>query len=73
MTLPFKKKKEKPALHVSLDITLEEAIKNNKNCFYLPLLEGEEQLAHAWAIRHRIWMEVSHKNGNTLVYKFSGF
>lgn len=73
MTLPFKKKKnEQPALYTSLEIALEEAKTNKKTYFYLPLLDGEEHIAHSWAVRHRLWMEKSHKNGNTLVYKFSG-
>ena len=73
MTPPFKKKKkEQPALYTSLDLALEEAIENNRDYFYIPLLEGEEKIAHSWAVRNRLWMEVSHKNGNTLVYKFNG-
>lgn len=73
MTLPFKKKKkETPALYTSLDIALEEARDTKHSYFYIPLLEGEELLARAWATSHHLWMEISHTNGNTTIYKFSG-
>ena len=73
MTLPFKKKKkEQPALYVSLNLALQEARENNKNYFYISLLEGEEKLAQSWAMRRRLWIEPSHKNGNTIVYKING-
>ena len=72
MTL-FKKKNSIPALHYSLDMRVEEMKELGNTSFYYPLKEDEIKQAEAWAMRHRYWMEVSHKNGNILVYKFSGF
>lgn len=69
----FKKKKPIPALHYSLDIRVEEAKEMGKTNFYYPLKEDEIKQAEVWALHHRYWMEISHKNGENLVYKFSGF
>lgn len=72
MTL-FKDKKPIPALYPLLDSKLQEAIEQNKKCFYYPLLNTEVNIASSWALKHHIYMEVSHINGNTTVYKFSDF
>lgn len=70
---PFKKKKKDvPALYFTLNKDLEEARNAKKDYFYCPLLEGEETLAYAWCVTHHMWMKISHKNGNTNVYKFYG-
>ena len=69
----FKKEKKQPALYVVLDSNLEEAKKNKKNKFYYPLHDYEVDSARAWAMRQHLWMEISHKNGEYLVYRFSGF
>ena len=69
----FKKKKKIPALHYSLDLHVEEAKEMGKTCFYYVLEKQEIQQAEAWAIQRRYWIELSHKNGDNLVYKISGF
>lgn len=70
----FKKKKEIPdPLYYVLNEKLAEAKEMGKSYFYYALLEGEYDLARAWAVTNRVLFEASHKNGNTIVYKISGF
>lgn len=69
----FKKEKKQPALYVVLDTNLEEAKENNADKFYYPLRDYEVDSARVWAMRQHLWMEISHKNGEYLVYRFSGF
>ena len=71
MTLPFKKNKLQSILYSNLEIALQNARDNNKNFFYFPLNKEEEKNAQSWAISHNFLMEVSHKNGDTLIYKFT--
>ena len=71
MTLFKKKKKENP-LYDILNVSYEEAINNNKNYFYVPLLNKKEEiLASSWAKNHNYLIELSHRNGNALIYKIS--
>lgn len=72
MSLFKNKKKNTPSLYYSLNACLEEAYEQNKKSFYFPLLEGEEDIARAWATSKHLIMSVSHSNGFTLVYKFDG-
>ena len=69
----FKKEKKQPALYVVLDTNLEKAKENKTNKFYYPLRDYEVDLARVWAMRQHLWMEISNKNGEYLVYRFSGF
>lgn len=68
----FKKKKKQSALNYSLDRALETARERGETHFYFTLLEGEYDKAAAWALTNRLMMEISHKQDNDLVYKFSG-
>ena len=72
MTL-FKNKKPIPMIYVLLDNKLKEALEQKHNCFYYPLLDQEVFNASNWAFDRCVCMEVSHKNGNTIVYKFTDF
>lgn len=67
----FKKEKKQPALYVVLDAALEEMRENKNSNFYYPLHDYEVDLARVWAMRQHLWMEISHKNGEYLVYRFS--
>lgn len=72
MSLFKKKKKEQSPLYYALDDKRARAKEQGKTCFYYGLFEEERDYAAVWAMRHQIWMEISHKTGNVLVYKFSG-
>ena len=68
----FKKNKSN-TLHMLLDAKAEEARNRNESSFYTPLLDGEYIEAVKWCTKHGAIVQLSHKNGNNLVYKFSEF
>ena len=69
----FKNKKTVPNIYTILDNKLQEAQDQNRNVFYCPLLTKEIVDANNWAYKHNIHMEISHKNGNAIIYKFADF
>lgn len=69
MTL-FKKKPNQPVLYAMLNARLEE---NGDNVFYFALREDEVETAREWATTKHLQMEISHKTGKCLIYKFNRF
>lgn len=72
----FKDKKKPKHLLITtiIDEKVKEARKNNQFSFYYPLTAAEVDTARDYfAKRYRGLVELDHKTGSVLVYKFSRF
>lgn len=69
----FKKKENIPTIYDILNAQVEEAKEKGKTSFYYPLKNFEIKQAEAWALHNHYWLRISHKSGEDLIYKISGF
>lgn len=67
----FKKKKNN-SLFEQLDNELAVAKDISHTNFYFPLSPEDKENAYKWAKSHGLTIELSHKNGDLLVYKIGG-
>lgn len=66
----FKKKNDKPAIHILLDSSVERMREKGDKSFYYALFDNELATAQLWAKHHNIIIELDHITDGNKIYKF---